>query len=286
MYQNLRTATDPESVHLCEYPNDGDNPRDPELSSTMGGLLRLVREAMTLRNQSKQKVRQPLSTLIVQPGNARERQALERFSDLLREEVNVERVLVHDRKQEKRDLLTFERKNNYSVIRQWRPNEAQQIIKKVEAGDVVEVPGTWSDGPPMLSVNLNIEGQLTQVVLPFEAVYAWKAPEGWEKFAGEPGQLQLLLDARITDELKLKGLARDVIRLVQDHRKNSGLNIEDRIALYLHTDAEKLRAAIEAHREHIAAETLTTRWATEPVGEVAEVKVEGQPLRIGLQRVS
>jgi isoleucyl-tRNA synthetase len=80
-------------------------------------------------------------------------------------------------------------------------------------------------------------------------------------------------------------MARDVIRLVQEHRKNSGLNIEDRIALYLHTDNEKLWAAIEAHRDHIAAETLTVRWATEPVGQVVEVKVEGQVLRLGLRRV-
>src|SRR5205823_5553983 len=97
---------------------------------------------------------------------------------------------------------------------------------------------------------------------------------------------QLVIDARITEELAREGTARDVIRLVQDHRKNTGLNIEDRIALYLHTDSEKLRAAIEAYREHIAAETLTTRWATEPVRELAEVKVEGQPLQIGLLRVS
>jgi isoleucyl-tRNA synthetase len=284
MYRNLRTAKDPESVHLCDYPEGNDELRDPQLSSTIGGLLRLVREAMNLRNLSKQKVRQPLSTLIVQPGNAREQRALDRFSDLLRDEINVKSVLVHDRKEEKRDLLDLERKNNYSVLRQWRPNEAQQIIKKVEAGELVEVPGIWSDGPPMLSVNINVEGQMTQVVLPFEAVYSWKAPEGWEKFAGEPGQLQLLLDARITDPLKFEGLARDVIRFVQDHRKNSGLNIEDRIALYLHTDSDKVRAAIDAHRDHIAAETLTVRWSNSPVGDAVEVKIEGHALKIGVQR--
>jgi isoleucyl-tRNA synthetase len=96
---------------------------------------------------------------------------------------------------------------------------------------------------------------------------------------------QLVIDTRITDDLAREGMARDVIRLVQEHRKNSGLNIEDRIALYLHTESDRLRAAIAAHRDHIAAETLTVRWATQPVGEVVDVKVEGQVLRIGLCRV-
>jgi len=287
MYQNLRRASDPESVHLCEFPNKDNSLRDPDLSSTVGGLLRIVREAMTLRNLSKQKVRQPLAALKVQPGNARERRALERFSDLLREEVNVEKVSVHDRDEEKRDLLALERKNNYNVIRQWRPNEAQQIIKKVESGELVTVPGDpWAEGAPTLAVDIVIESQSVQVVLPFEAVYAWKAPEGWEKFAGEPGQLQLLLDARITDELKFKGLARDVIRHVQSKRKEDKLNIEDRIELYLVTVSDRLRTAIDTHREHIAAETLTVRWIDNPPGEVTEVTIEGQLLKIALRKVA
>jgi hypothetical protein len=71
---------------------------------------------------------------------------------------------------------------------------------------------------------------------------------------------------------------------VQDHRKNSGLEMQDRIALYLGTDSDKLRSAIEARREHIAAETLTVSWNDAPMGEVAEVKFEGQQLRISLRR--
>jgi isoleucyl-tRNA synthetase len=110
----------------------------------------------------------------------------------------------------------------------------------------------------------------------------FKAADGWAGVA-EKGT-QVALDARITEELAREGMARDVIRQVQDKRKKDELNIEDRIALYLDTDSDKLRAAIDAQRDHIAAETLTVQWATEPVGDVDEVKVEGQMLRIGLKR--
>ena len=111
----------------------------------------------------------------------------------------------------------------------------------------------------------------------------FKAAEGWAGVAEK--DTQVAIDARITEELAREGMARDVIRFVQDHRKNSGLNIEDRITLYLHTDSERLRAAIDAHRDHIAAETLTVQWSSEPIGEVTDVKVEGQPLTIGLKRL-
>jgi len=117
-----------------------------------------------------------------------------------------------------------------------------------------------------------------------DIVIEYKAAAGWAGVA-EKGT-QVAVDARVTDELAREGAARDIIRHVQDHRRNSGLNMEDRIVLYLHTESEKLNTAIEAHRDHIAAETLTVQWSEVPVGEVVEVKIDGQVLRIGVQKAS
>ena len=80
-------------------------------------------------------------------------------------------------------------------------------------------------------------------------------------------------------------MARDVIRQVQQLRKEANLEMEDRIALYLHTDSAELRQAIEAHRDYIARETLTVQWAAAPLGAgaaTANVKIEGQALTIQL----
>jgi len=95
-----------------------------------------------------------------------------------------------------------------------------------------------------------------------------------------------MIDIRIGTELANEGLARNIIRQIQEHRKNSGLNMEDRIALYLHSDSTKLMAAIDAHREHIAAETLATKWSEAPIGEVAEVKLEGEMLSLYLRKTT
>ena len=69
----------------------------------------------------------------------------------------------------------------------------------------------------------------------------------------------MLIDARLTEALKGEGMARDVIRQVQDLRKTANLQMEDRIELYLGTESEALRKAIDAHRDYLAAETLTAR---------------------------
>src|SRR5262249_23421712 len=98
---------------------------------------------------------------------------------------------------------------------------------------------------------------------------------------------QVALDPRVTEELKLEGTAREVVRHVQQARKDSALEVEDRIALYLHTDAPALRKAIDAHRAYIAGETLATEWAGQPLGEGAqhaEVKMDGQALTIELRK--
>ena len=113
-----------------------------------------------------------------------------------------------------------------------------------------------------------------------------KAPEGW---AGvEDRGTQVVVDARVTEELKREGMARDTIRHVNQLRKDAALEMEERIALYLGTDSAALRHAIEAHRDYIAAETLTVRWSDEPLGDgahEAKLKVDGQALTIQLRKV-
>src|SRR5207249_4988502 len=112
-----------------------------------------------------------------------------------------------------------------------------------------------------------------------------KAPDGWAGVADRG--TQVLIDARITDELAAEGMAREVIRHVQNARREAGLEMEDRIVLHLGTDSPKLREAIAAHRDYIASETLTVQWAGQSLGEGAfhaDLKVDGQPLTVHLSK--
>jgi isoleucyl-tRNA synthetase len=110
-----------------------------------------------------------------------------------------------------------------------------------------------------------------------------KAAEGWAG-AAERGT-QVAVDTRITEELKLAGYAREIVRHVQDLRKKANLEMEDRIVLSLNTDSPALKQAIDAHRDYIAGETLVREWAPSIQGvETVEAKIEGQALKIALRK--
>jgi isoleucyl-tRNA synthetase len=281
MWQNLRLESDPETVHLCDYPQVNESVVDYELSLVVHALLRLVSQGMSLRNQSKHKVRQPLATLIVQPRGPLERKALQQFSDQLREELNVKSLQIREPTPGSPDLFGWERKLNPKVIRQCVPERFQEVFEKLNAWQVTEQVNA-SGGPPDIIVHLPD----TDIAMPFDAVLQWKFPEGWVGVA-LPGTGRIMLDTRITPELAQEGMAREVVRQVQESRKKAALQIEDRIVLYLGTESAELRQAIEEHRDYIAGETLTVRWSAEPLGEgahEAKVKVDGQALTIQLRK--
>src|SRR5262249_30236415 len=85
-----------------------------------------------------------------------------------------------------------------------------------------------------------------------------RAEEGWT--GAEERGTQVALDARVTEELAREGMAREVVRHVQQARKDAGLEMEDRIVLHLHTDAEKLKKAVAVYRAYLAGETLVGEW--------------------------
>jgi isoleucyl-tRNA synthetase len=113
------------------------------------------------------------------------------------------------------------------------------------------------------------------------------APEGWTGLIDRG--TQLLLDTRINKELAQEGRAREIVRHVQELRKKSGLEMEDRIALHFTTESLELREAVQAHSSYIAAETLTVEWPNAPLdgdSHSISVKVDRHPLTIQLRKVN
>jgi isoleucyl-tRNA synthetase len=280
MYRNLVPGPDGRSVHLCDYAEPDESLIDEQLSADTGALRRLVRLGSAARNTVKIKVRQPLAELKVRPAEESDRRAVERFADQIREELNVKKVTLHEGNGA---LLSAEVKPNpkalgpkvgprlKDVVTAIAKANPEQLAAKVRAGEAVELP---------------LPGGESVTVEPADLWVTARAPEGW---AGvEEGGTQVVVDARVTDTLKREGMARDVVRQVNQLRKDAALKIEDRIALYLGTESAALRQAIDEHRDYIAAETLTARWATQPLGDgapTANVKVEGQALTIQLRTV-
>jgi len=287
MYQNLvvkGAGQGADTVHLCDFPEPQEELFDQDLSADMSALLRLVSLGSAARNSVKIKVRQPLAEMKVQPADERDRRAVERFADQISEELNVKKVRLHDQGQG--DLLRYEFKLNPRTLGPKlgiRLKEAQAEFAKL-AEDTAPLIKCKHEGA---ALRFQLPTGESLFLEPEDYFVEARAPEGWAG-AGERAA-QVVVDARITPALKQEGMAREVVRHIQDLRKQSRLEMDDRIVLYLSTSSPELRGAIDAHREYVTNETLTIGWSDQPLGEGAhraEVKVDGQPLTIELRKAS
>nr|AEH26477.1 isoleucyl-tRNA synthetase [uncultured Acidobacteria bacterium A2] len=291
MYQNLAkneqapgSKTAPESVHLCEMPRADESLIDADLSADMEAIQTLKELGSAARNAVKLKVRQPLAEIVVQPAaDSRARRAAERFTDVLLDELNIKKLSWHD--PAKGELLRYDIKPNLKTLGQRVGNklgDVQKALPKVPAAVLMACVRERKNYP------LKLESGEVIDIEPGDLWVQTSGPDGW---AGvEDKGTAVAVDARISEELKLEGLARDVIRQVQNLRKDANLDMEDRIVLYLGTTDEQLAKAIETHRPYIADETLTVEWSKTPLTgdgvHQADVKIEGKPLTINLRKAS
>jgi isoleucyl-tRNA synthetase len=282
IYQNLvaRPAVRgaPQSVHLCDFPERDEKLLDADLSADVDALFRLVSLGSAARNSVKIKVRQPLAEMRVQPGNDRERRAVERFAAQICEELNIKKITLHDGA--KGPLFRYEIKPNPKTLGPKFGPRLKAVQTALASFDPLVVGRRFQAGEP---VELALEDG-PAVLEPVDIFGQWKAPEGWAGTADR--DTQVMIDVRITEALAQEGMAREVVRQVQDLRKSAGLQMEDRIVLSLQTDA--LAKAIQTHRDYICRETLAVEFTTEPLGKGparTEVKVEGQALVIELKKV-
>lgn len=277
MYRNLVDGPEDRSVHRCAFPEVDTALIDEDLSNDMDALLRVKGVGSAARNTVKMKVRQPLAEMKVLPGDERERRAVERFSELLCDELNIQKITLHHPDQGR--LLALELNPNWKTL---KPKLKSNLQVSLPTHNTEEAARHLLASLP-LTVYLP-DG--TQAVLEKEDfVQSWKAPEGWAGIADR--DTQVAIDCRITNELKREGQAREIVRQVNDTRKQAALDIEDRISLFLLTESSALRETIEAHRDYICAETLVKEWSNQPLGKGAyttTVKVDGQALTIELRK--
>ncbi len=272
LWKNLRHDSEPESVHLCDYPTADDSLYDAELSTDLDVVLGVVTLGGAARNQAKQKVRQPLAELRVHADSAEVRRAVTRFAETIADELNVKAVTVHES-----PLLTE------SVKISMKTAGAKIGAKKKEVEAAIQ-----NTTPRELAAKLRTAGSVELAGVLLESAdlqFDYTAETGW--FGAVERGTQVSLDGRLTPALRAEGLSRDVIRFVQDARKNAGLDLSDTITLHLASSGE-LESAIRTHTETIAAAVQATTITNDPLTDASaystSVKLEGQDLRIALQK--
>jgi isoleucyl-tRNA synthetase len=268
LYDNLDGAEP--SVHLADFPEAG--ARDEELEWQMQVARDAVELGRAARAHGKLKVRQPLSEAVIVAAE-RERAAIERFADLVREELNVKELRFVS---EAEELGTWELKPNYRALGPRFGKRMPQVAAAVAGMDSGHVAEALRGGG---TVGLNIEGEehplgpddLQMVLQPLKGYQVERA-----------GTHAVALNLELTDALRREGLAREVVHAVQAARKSAGLDVEDRISLRLGGD-EELLASVRDHEGYVTAETLATSLDLgADGGELAAI--EGRELRIAVER--
>ena len=245
MYQNLRTQSDPESVHLCDYPVPNKAWMNEELEFKMDTVQKAVSMGHSLRNTFNLKNRQPLASVALVTRNANEKKVLAEMEDCIREELNVKEVIFHEREDE---LVEYKAKANFKVL----GKELGPIMK--QAASVIAELTSEQIQSILEGTKLTIEVAGKTVELDSEKVIVERFEKDDLKVLNE-GTLTVGLDSKVTDELKKEGYVRDLIRGIQNLRKESGLNVTDRIKLDVGGD-DALKAAFEMFTDFISNETL------------------------------
>ncbi|MFG1995975.1 isoleucine--tRNA ligase [Actinoplanes sp. NPDC048988] len=260
-----RGLTGGRSVHLTDWPSAAGLPADHDLVASMDAIRDVASAALSLRKARALRVRLPLARLTVATPQA---PALSGFADLLADEVNVKEVVFTG------DVTAYSQKVLTVVPRALGPRlgkQVQQVIKAVKAGD-------WElvDGAPVAAGVTLQEGEYELKQVASDVENSAPLPAG----AGV-----VVLDTAVTPALAAEGLARDVIRVVQQARRDAGFEVSDRITLVVSASAP-VREAVEAHRDFVAGETLATGLSFGPVasGGFAGEVGDGEQVTVEVSR--
>ena len=248
-----RGLTGERSVHLTDYPDAADFPADDELVAAMDATRAVCSAASSLRKAKKLRNRLPLPGLKVALPEA---DTLAPFESVIRDEVNVKNV---ELTQDVDSAGSFEVVVNAKVAGPKLGKDVQRAIKNVKAGNYVH------DGE-----NVVVDGDLVLTPDLYTERLVAADPDSTARVEGMDGLV--VLDTALTEELEAEGWAADVIRGLQDARKNEGLEVSDRISVTLHVPADKEEWA-NRHTDHIAAETLATSFTVTTDADDAGHKV-------------
>ena len=241
-----------ESVHLAPFTRATAAPRDPALEAAMDAVRRLATLGRAAREEAKIKVRQPLrSAICVAPGV--DQGLLEQLLPLLAAELNVKRI---EFAKTGNALVTLKAKPNFRALGKRFGKKTPLAAAAVAAFSSDELRA-FESGQPLV---VTVDGEAHALTMEdFEII---RSASG-DLLVQESAGFVTAIDPVVTDELRLEGLARELISRVQRMRKEAGFAVSDRIRLRI-TGHEDVHRAVSTHRDWIAGEVLATELLAQP----------------------
>ena len=249
-----------DSVHLADWPTSAGLPRDATLVASMDMVRDVCSSALSVRKAHSRRVRLPLQTLTVASESS---QGLADFLDIVRDEVNVREVVLTT---DVAAVASHELQVVPAVVGPRLGKNTQQVIAAVKKGE-------WQQRGDVIVV----AGEELQ---PGEYALKLVTTEGTASAPLPAGAGVVVLDTNVTPELEAEGLARDVVRAVQQARRSADLNVSDRIVLTLSAD-DDVRQQLAPHEGLISGETLATSVVWDP-SLTRDVAIEGTSIGVSV----
>ncbi|MCB9871713.1 MAG: isoleucine--tRNA ligase [Planctomycetes bacterium] len=263
-----RGLTGERSVHLADWPAAAELPADPALVRGMDRARDACSAALALREAHKLRTRLPLQALTVAGAGS---ETLAPFAHLVTDEINVKELRFSEAIEQ---FGSFRLQVNAKVM-------GPKLGERMKAVMLAARQGAWTrreDG------SVEVGGV---VLAANEYELRLDAKDGVASASLPSNDMVVVLDVAVTPELEREGMARDLVRLVQNARKGAGLHISDHIALAVE-GGDEVRAAVEAHRAWVCAQTLCDELVVGAVGPELHVeagKAGGAAVRVGVRRV-
>ena len=274
IYQNLVVGLDseaPESVHLCLWPEVDESVIDKKLENEMDLAYKIVKLGRSARNSANIKNRQPLSEMLISINTLPEY-----YSEIVKEELNVKKVELGA---EMSEYVDFEIKPNLPVLGKQYGKLIPKIKQAISEKNQMDLANTVKNGGVEY-----IEVGDTQIELNADnLLITMQGKEGFA-FSGE-GEIGVVLDTHITQELKEEGYVREILSKVQNMRKEKEFEVLDRITLYV-ADNKELERIIKENEESIKKDTLAVVVKyNEENKEYQEIKVNDETLKIDVEKI-
>ncbi len=249
LYRDLTQATHSEefeSVHLAKFPNSVENFVDKSLESKMMKAQTVSSLVLSLRKKEMIKVRQPLQKVMIPILDENQRAEIEAVSDLIKAEVNVKEIELLD---DASGVLVKQIKPNFKALGPRFGKDMGLISSEIQKFSQEQINEIDAKG----ELSLVISGNSITLTSQDVEITSQDIP-GW--LVANANGITVALDITISPELKQEGIARELVNRIQNIRKDSGLEVTDKIKVELQRSGE-LEEAINNNEDYIKSETLT-----------------------------
>jgi isoleucyl-tRNA synthetase len=269
-----------ESVHLSEFPMPDLSAIDRPLEQRMKKAQIITSLVRTMREKASIKVRQPLKRILLAVSDAVAREEYRLVSEIIMEEVNVHKI---EYIEDEGSVISKKVKPNFKTLGPRFGKEMKALAEAIRIMSHKQIAVLEKEG----KLSLELDGRVFDLVRE-DVEIMHEDIEGWLVASDEANGIMVALDTEMTEELEMQGLSRELVSRIQALRKESGLDITDRISLSLQ-GSEKLLDAVKRNEAYIKSETLATTLAIKtlatPFGNKwKEEMVNGEICRLLLEK--